>query len=493
MTQQTLNNNETGKAIRDKINENFDEAYSGIVNNKVVPDGGTIGSETTPDAMTISSDGGVEFAEPVMADITTLDLIAQANDVDFGGYYLTQLQNIPDLAAKGAGYWFDGVDDYILFGDITDVLSQNKGSIHVRYKCTATTGAEFVLVAVDKLSSGVVDEYRIVHNATNERININVIINGGDNSLVTSSCIALNDTTHDLIVTSDGSTVKIYVDGNEVTVTGTNIGQWFGDLVTDADEFVIGAFGRNGSYLTNYLGEIYITRSFNLALIADEAKALSSGAPVPFKWLPNATDKPGELRNSGNFAIGAAYIITTRTDGDFQSAGAADDNVGTEFIATATAAGVLDGGDTATRLGAVLQLEQPGIGHNQWIDISGNELHGEVSGAFPTNLPANHIERCVKKAVTGETAFTIPTGYAFVGIAWENTTANQAGNVNFGWSDDGQQIVADVNLAGNTIGTLILLQRIAVLTPGSMDVVYISSDDWNGSSIDFYITFERLT
>ena len=35
------------------------------------------------------------------------------SDVNFGDYYALALQNIPDLAAKGAGYWFDGVDDLI--------------------------------------------------------------------------------------------------------------------------------------------------------------------------------------------------------------------------------------------------------------------------------------------------------------------------------------------------------------------------------------------
>ena len=55
----------------------------------------------------------------------------------------------------------------------------------------------------------------------------------------------------------------------------------------------------------------------------------------------------GAALDSGLLTIGNCYKIASRTDGDFISAGAPDNNVGTYFNATTTGVGLLDGGDTA--------------------------------------------------------------------------------------------------------------------------------------------------
>ena len=64
MAKQTINNGETGLQCRDKINENFTEVYGPI--NKTVPDGGTVGSETTPGAITIAANGDISFAQDLI-------------------------------------------------------------------------------------------------------------------------------------------------------------------------------------------------------------------------------------------------------------------------------------------------------------------------------------------------------------------------------------------------------------------------------------------
>jgi hypothetical protein len=54
----------------------------------------------------------------------------------------------------------------------------------------------------------------------------------------------------------------------------------------------------------------------------------------------------GAAVNSGLLTVGNCYKIASRTDGDFVSAGAPDNNVGTYFNATTTGVGLLDAGDT---------------------------------------------------------------------------------------------------------------------------------------------------
>lgn len=594
MTQQTLNNNETGKVIRDKINENFDEAYGGIVNNKVVPDEGTVGSETAPNAITISSNGDVKLAKDLIlisgkliGTPGNLDLIKINDDslvidgeIDLSGNYILQLQNIIDLAAKGAGYWFDGVDDLIQFS-ITTELGDHYGSVYQKIRINNLVDNKTLWGLGNTGDNNEFIYCKILANGT-----ISLVTFNGANYASATGVIS-EGVIYDIVWVKDGSSdPTLWINGKLVAVTGSG-DEWFDDYTIN--NMAIAALERT-TVIQNIECEIFITRFYTNVLTATEIKALSSGAPVPYKYIgasetemipdsdntdfedgtinewvvvnggggngtcvydagPGAektakitvggtpgTDTQASLPSTSITTLVARKLYRLKADVyipsgnnnwtniDIRTSGFASAildvitaaNLATEdtwqtivstiiFDATDLVGDIrIKGVSTTTgdifyldnisiiQIGCVLQLEQPGIGHNQWIDISGNELHGAVSGALPTNLPANHIERYVKKAVTGETTITAPTGYAFVGIAWENTTANQAGNVNFGWSDDGQEIVADVNLAGNTIGTLTLLQRVAVLTPGSMDNAYISSDDWNGASIDFYITFERL-
>ena len=482
-------------------------------------------------------------------------------DVDYRGFYAIQLQNIAALAAKGPGYYFRGGSDYIAIADHAN-LSFGNGTTDKAFSVVARISPEDA-TSFPVIGKGVYNtsgEWRLLIDSA-DKINFQLF------DAILSDCyigrkyntaLTNYEGKHlDIVATYDGSGassgIKIYIGGARVddadaenSAAGyTAMDNLAADMHICRDDTT---YGKGHGF------EYYI---FNLELPLGEAEAISSGAPVLYKYIgasqtelmPNEVDRDFSgpaawadvdlnafdelwdltitadtaaqyctlLVASAPTTIGKRYRMTydlanivstwilksfdgTQTIGII-SANATQASI--EWTATTTGGYRLvavandSSGDfdnfTLTQIGCVPQLEQDGIGHNQWIDISGNELYGTVSDAIPTNLPANHIERYVKKAVTGETTITAPTGYAFVGIAWENTTANQAGNVNFGWSDDGQEIVADINLAGNTIGTLTLLKRIAVLTPGSMDNVYISSDNWNGSSIDFYITYERLT
>ncbi len=491
--------------------------------------------------------------------------IVYAGETDFQGNYALQLQNIPDLASKGAGYWLDGVDDYITRANSSDiVLGIGDGSYIIAINSSGNDGAEQALAYMYDV--GTVDRMQFRINSSGY-LEYTLTENGTERSVVSNKTdIGADGKNHVVAVTIDrdvATGMKLYVDGNEEIYSAqTDITAITGNIAPTNPLYIGVNWNGSGS---PFAGNISRFLWFNLNLTVAEVKAFSSGTPVPFKYIGAsqtkiieddcADDDTGDwqkidctltfdtdhyiitetaatqwtnLLNQAGVIPGKKCLISIDVkegtySGIFNIYFSDDSGAGTNVLIDSTGIGltgdwvthtftgittsgtdsiginsIAGTGETwqfknvsATQIGCVLQLEQPGIGHNQWLPTYGDMLP-EVSGAIPTNLPANHIERYVKKAVTGETTISIPTGYAFVGIAWENTTANQAGNVNFGWSDDGQEIVADINLAGNSIGTLILLQRVAVLTSGSTDNVYISSDAWNGSSIDFYITLERI-
>jgi hypothetical protein len=106
-----------------------------------------------------------------------------------------------------------------------------------------------------------------------------------------------------------------------------------------------------------------------------------------------ATDQwgGGTALNSGTFTVGRRYRIISRTDGDFTTIGAADNNVGTEFTATATGVGILDVGDTALLLGAVLDLDLHNALPSQSLvvrDRSANGNHATAGASGVTQVTA---------------------------------------------------------------------------------------------------------
>lgn len=122
-------------------------------------------------------------------------------------------------------------------------VSNDQGSISIRFKSTDLTfGALF---SVD--SAFGTNEFRVDFSQTgNKDISIVLILNTVQ--LVTNSPNnTINDNDwHHIVVTSDGSEIKLYVD-NELKIltdaVGTNSGQWFGD-VTSATKAGIAAANR---------------------------------------------------------------------------------------------------------------------------------------------------------------------------------------------------------------------------------------------------------
>jgi len=141
------------------------------------------------------------------------------------------------------------------------------------------------------------------------------------------------------------------------------------------------------------------------------------------------------------------------------------------------------------QIGCVAQYEPSGIGHNQWIDLSGNELHGTVNSATPFNLPANH-EEIYKFTATADTTFTLPKGYAIDSIVCKETTNHTITGLKFGFTSGGTEIVASADFAANDVASLTILQKID--TFDADDTVYITADNWNSASLDIVVRMKRM-
>lgn len=174
-----------------------------------------------------------------------------------------------------------------------------------------------------------------------------------------------------LFVTRTGSTVAVYINGVAQTLTATTGGTpptWAGSITSTY--FVVGTV-QVGS---EFNGSIYIASLYNLAPAAsDVLEIYEIGGVVPerFKFGSQASI------TSGTLTIGKAYRITS-AGGTFTGVGAANNSVGTTFIATATTPTWSTG--AVVRAGAVVRYDADldGIGY-QLHDQSSNKLDATIT------------------------------------------------------------------------------------------------------------------
>lgn len=146
------------------------------------------------------------------------------------------------------------------------------------------------------------------------------------------------------------------------------------------------------------------------------------------------------------------------------------------------------------QIGCVLALSPGGIGHLQWQDAGGNELHGTVTGALPGRLPIDHVERYIRKGITADTTLTgvVPAGYRIRGITVEETAGNAiTGGLKIGTSAGGAQVVNAQAVGANALVDCALGARLFSLT--TAQTLYVEDvTAWNSASIDLYLEMERI-
>lgn len=587
----------------DNLSDVFDAALSfgNIKQPASETDTGVIEKATTAEAVTgtdtdraitparltsrMEEPGEIGGITPAAGNFTDMEISGEMqDDVDFAGKYTTRQQNILDLAAKGAGYWFDGVDDYIEVSDDTDInFGTNDFSVIVLMDSDSCNQSNQKIL--DKHSGwaiGNANQGYILGLAVN-KVNFELPDGSARNgSLTPVNSIPDNFTKYSICTVrriAAGGYVNIFINGKDQVLTqstGTN----FDDDVSNTTAMRIGHDNNSGRTLN---GSLHNMKFFNMALSEDEVKALSSGAPVPYKYLgasqTNLEDN-GEFTtnitgwSTGNYTQsrvdssidpGAAsggvdnwclkgvaiaansrshstvinaitgkkyrikfrYYVPTGDPDVYVSFGSQPNlndsilsgsisvknswsEIVIEFISTQNGNVTLHIGNfsvggvigdilyldavTFTQIGCVLQLEQPGIGHNQWLDTSGNELHGAVSGPIPINLEANHQEKIIKKSVTGDSLWTdiVPAGYILERLICEETAGNAA-ILDMGTSDGANDVFTGITIAASDITVIEINKMFSSSAAQTLDI----NDDqagssWNSASINITLICGRI-
>ncbi|MBW3015450.1 LamG domain-containing protein, partial [Candidatus Woesearchaeota archaeon] len=197
-----------------------------------------------------------------------LDSSGDSNDGTING-------NVTNITGKINGaYSFDGDEDYVTVVSPT-FIDQQQGTFAAWVKWGgAQTEMTIASVSVTDTTD---DEFFFDFRpdsavAYGNFTDIVHLVNGAIQArLRTPNNVFEINKWHHFVATSDGSTVKAYVDGQEVTLTeqiGSNAGQWFGDA-TDASYFTIGGVKR-ATLAADWNGSIDEVAVWDRALSAEE-------------------------------------------------------------------------------------------------------------------------------------------------------------------------------------------------------------------------------
>jgi len=170
-------------------------------------------------------------------------------------------------ATDGAGLHFDG-GGYVSAGDTTVIDGATKLSVEVIAATTAADDGEMIAKAYDATA------LRFFVNSSGQvvfRVN-----NGSGNGTATSSGTVIDGNPTHIVGVWDGSTVKIYINGNEdgsAALSG-------GAVPNIADQLALGAQQKSTGATTNrFTGTLYRARIWNKAV---DAKALFERADVDY-------------------------------------------------------------------------------------------------------------------------------------------------------------------------------------------------------------------
>jgi hypothetical protein len=184
----------------------------------------------------------------------------------------------------GSALSFDGTDDYVDCGT-PSFVSDQEGTVELWvYPATADWGE---LVTYSKPSSGTVDEFHfIVDMRTNAKYARTYLYQDGTigDAKTPVDSLTVGNWYH-IVWTSDGTNIKIFINGVEQTLTksGTD-GLWFGDATVDADTVAIGTLLRGGGPTGSFNGFIDDVRIYNYARTPEQIlQDYNAGLSVHFK------------------------------------------------------------------------------------------------------------------------------------------------------------------------------------------------------------------
>lgn len=284
------------------------------------------------------------------------------------------------------GYSWDGIQASSYIGGLSQQLGTDPFTIHtrVRWPVTSPAGNAGIFTLTTVAGSFAVNGCGLVLDSSG---NLSFFLYGATASdfrlaLVTPAQLAaFAGVPVNLTITRSGTTLAIYANGTALTYSEATSGSapaWSSSITTD--RYNIGLFTSSQPWVST----ISAFRVANRALSATEVASLNRGVGTADVWGSTT------ILNSGTFTVGKRYRIVARlAPNDFTTVGAANNTVGTEFVATATGAGVLDASNTAQRIGWFLDPDLNSGLSGLVFDRTSNLLHGTVNGAGVVPVPAD--------------------------------------------------------------------------------------------------------
>lgn len=283
------------------------------------------------------------------------------------------------------GYSWDGIQASSYIGGLSQQLGTDPFTIQtrVRWPTSSPTNNAGVFTLTTAAGSFAVNGCGLVLDSSG---NLSFFLYGATASdfrlaLVTPAKLAAYaGSPVNLTITRSGTTLAIYANGTALTYSEATSGsapQWSSSVTTD--RYNIGLFTSSQPWVST----ISAFRVANRALNATEVAALNRGVGTADVWGSTT------VLNSGTFTVGKRYRIVARAASDFTTVGAANNTVGTEFVATATGAGVLDASNTAQRIGWFLDVDLGNNTAGTALDRTANALHGTVVGSGLVQVPAD--------------------------------------------------------------------------------------------------------
>jgi len=231
-------------------------------------------------------------------------------------------------------------------------------------------------------------------------------------------------------------------------------------------------------------------------------KSLYQGVFTPGKrhrvsFVYRNLDGSGEATKVGfGSTANTATLQNTTISGDgvvFEQEVLAD---GTDLLFVVSVDGILQVDQVrVVQIGCAGSFEPDGLMPVQWLDGSGNEHHGLVSGAVPVGQAMNHVGRYVKLGITADTTLTdaVPAGYRIKSLVVDVSDATGSMVLNVGTTAGGTDLVNGQDISPNGLIDLSPAKRIFSLT--AHQTLYVSDNGgiaWADMNIDLYMDLERM-
>jgi hypothetical protein len=254
-----------------------------------------------------------------------------------GGEIITHLINSTD----GTGLHFDGAAGYVdISGSGAPVVGLGtKFSMEFIVQADSASDQAYL---VDFYKSSPAARFGIFYDGSGSDF---YVYDTGNRSFGAGN--VLGDTkVHHLVITVDDTAAILYDNGNQIGIATLGASP----TIDTADTAKIGSRHNGTGYFLN--GTIYRCRFWNKTLSQPEVTASYENATVPFSdQYGNAT-----VLNSGSVPAGIRWRIIEQNTVDFTSYGAADNDIGTEFVTTASIP-ALNANDRLQQIGCVADYD----------------------------------------------------------------------------------------------------------------------------------------